>query len=176
MTNTNPITGIRYGAIAFHNIDPDLGQELWYTYGKDVSYEAACEELRGEIQHEVEDEVERGDLDEDDAVPEIESRYERRAEEIQIDEPTIEGEYDGVKYYISWLGGAPLLWVFDGPIGHARTMCSPCVPNAADLDSGYYMEGEPFDPVEEWGHFGFECYVVPRDWLRTDYDSEGGEA
>lgn len=194
MTNTNPTTGIRYGVIAFNNLDPDLGQELWYTYGKDLTYEAACEELLAEIERNadnIEDEVRIaiaesdpaliGDEDYeegrvllryealgyDDREDYIQSKFEDTAQNFHIDEPVIEGEYEGVKYRIDWLGGAPLLWVFEGPVGRCNSLCSPCVPNAGDLDSGF---------IDDEMEAGYECYVVPRDWLRADYDSEGGEA
>lgn len=86
----------------------------------------------------------------------IQSRVERERDNIQIEEPVIEGECDGIKYRIDWLGGAPLLWVTDGPLGYADKLCNPCVPNAADLDSGFSTD------VRSGGH---ECYVVPGDWL-----------
>jgi hypothetical protein len=39
-------------------------------------------------------------------------------------------------YELSYLGGAPLIWVTKSPfVTYCRT-CSPCVPNAGDLDNG----------------------------------------
>lgn len=39
------------------------------------------------------------------------------------------------KYLLSHLGGAPLIWVVESPyVTYCRT-CSPCVPNAGDLDN-----------------------------------------
>lgn len=193
MTNTNPVTGIRYGVIAFDNIDPDLGQDLWYTHGKDLSYEAAVKELQAELEREadaIEDQVHIGIAeadpslvgDEDYEARKIEEAYEskgyddredfieremeKRSEQIQIDEPVIEGEFEGVRYGIDWLGGAPLLWIFEGPVGRCRALCSPCVPNAGDLDSGFVVYLEP--GAEEWGDGGYECYCVPPDWLRKE--------
>lgn len=78
----------------------------------------------------------------------------------EIDEPHIVGERDGVTYQITWLGGVALLWVLDGPTGLADRLCSPCVPNAADLDSGFVFEEER-DGIDD----GWPCYVVPRNWL-----------
>lgn len=80
------------------------------------------------------------------------------------DEPTIEGEYEGVKYRISWLGGAPLLWVIEGPTGYASSLCSPCVPGAADLDSGITW-GQSLPAGSQPDRDCYLCYVVPRDWL-----------
>lgn len=118
MTNHNPETGIPYGVIACNSLDSDLVQELWYTHGTDLSYEEALAELRQELEAEA-DEIEAGETPDDDTyLPTgygdreafIEGEMDCRSQNIQIDEPTIEGEYEGVKYHISWLGGAPLLW------------------------------------------------------------------
>jgi len=145
MPNYNPDTGVPYGVIACNSLDSDLVNELWYTHGTDLSYEEAVRELRNEVNAE----VEAGELDEDDFDSELDLRVER----IQIDEPTIEGVYEGVHYHISWLGGAPLLWVFESPHINPHAQCSPCVPGAGDLDS----EGDVL------------CYDVPDDWRYHDH-------
>ena len=145
MPNYNPDTGVPYGVIACNSLDSDLVNELWYTHGTDLSYEEAVRELRNEVNAE----VEAGELDEDD----FDSELDLRAEHIEIDEPTIEGVYEGVHYHISWLGGAPLLWVFESPHINPHAQCSPCVPGAGDLDS----EGDVL------------CYDVPDDWRYHDH-------
>lgn len=179
--NTNPTTGIRYGVIAFNNLDPDLGQELWYTHGRDLSWEAAEKELWAEIERDadaIEEEVRIAIAEDDpslvghedyeasriesaymargydDREDYVESRFEREREQIQIEEPVIEGEYEGVKYRIDWLGGAPLLWVIEGPVIGRFDLCSPCVPNACSLES----------PNPD----GYEGYDVPADWRWND--------
>lgn len=153
MPNYNPESGVPYGVIACNSLDADLLDELWYTHGTNLSYEAAFEELRDEITAEVnaehEDDAER---DECDIQHEIDHRLEKACDYIQIDEPTIEGEYEGVQYHISWLGGAPLLWVFESPHINPHAQCSPCVPGAGDLDA----EGDVL------------CYDVPDDWRRDE--------
>lgn len=158
MPNYDPDTGIPYGTIYLHHLDSDLAQELWYTHGEDISHRDALEELRAEVTRDVEDEY--GDdesddrLSEEDMADEIDRRVETQSEFINIDEPTIEGEYEGVKYMISWLGGAPMLWVFSSPyVGH-YAQCSPCVPGAADLET----------PDE----FGIIAYDIPPDWRRDE--------
>lgn len=151
--NVNPDTGIRYGVMSLRNLDPDTVDWLW-SDGHNVSEEEALEELRAEIAKDVENERDdRGDdpLSEEDMEVEIERRFEAVAQDLQIEEPYIEGECEGVKYGISWLGGAPLLWVYWSPFTTHARLCSPCVPNAGDLDS--------LDPEN-----GFECYDVPADW------------
>jgi hypothetical protein len=57
-------------------------------------------------------------------------------------------------YLIQYLGGAPLIWVTKSPrIVYVKSLCSPCVPNAGDLDSGMTTEEE-----------GYECYGIPEEW------------
>ena len=157
MPNYNPDTGIPYGTIYLHHLDSDLAQELWYTHGEDISYKNALEELREAVSAQMIDEEENGECpirSVDDFDDELDEIVERRAEFIEIDEPTIEGEYEGVKYMISWLGGAPLLWVFRSPFTGSYAQCSPCVPGAGDLET----------PDE----YGVVCYDVPPDWRRDE--------
>lgn len=153
MFNVNPETGIRYGMIACNNLEPELLDALWYVYGKDLSYEEALNELKAEVRREVEFEQEDGFYI-DDVEDEINDRVESRAEWIQIDEPTIEGQHEGVKYRITWLGGAPMLWVFESPITGEFVLCSPCVPNCCDLDH-----------PQPGGCVGYD---VPADWRRDE--------
>jgi len=61
---------------------------------------------------------------------------------------------DDASYLIQYLGGAPLIWVTKSPrIVYVKSLCSPCVPNAGDLDSGLTTEDE-----------GYECYGIPEEW------------
>lgn len=64
------------------------------------------------------------------------------------------GESEGVKMRLSSLGGAPLLWILDSPYRATVRLCSPCVPNAGDLDSP--------DPD------GCECYAPGPDFYDGD--------
>ena len=146
-TNMSPDTGIRYGTIYLNELDPDTSAHL-FGIGKNVSYEEAMDEMRMEVAIEA---AGLG-LDESDREHWEDRELERRADHIQIDEPIIEGECEFVSYHISWLGGAPLLWVFYSPHVGRFDLCSPCVPNACNLTS-------PND-------LGYEGYSVPPDWLR----------
>lgn len=162
MLNTHPDTGVRFGVIALNNLDSDLASDLlWGPQAKDLSYKAAYDEAQCQAAGQADEEAgERGfvhgsqdwDAYVEDRTDELMDQF---SETYHCEEPLIEGEYGGVEYRISWLGGAPLLWVIEGPIGTARSLCSPCVPNAADLDSDFSL-GTDLD---------YECYVVPRDWL-----------
>lgn len=151
MSNINPETGIRFGTIYLHHLDHDTAAGLW-DYAENISEQQAYDDLRAEITTEIDQEVEeyasRGEEPPFDAEREIERRLDRASENIEIEEPYLEGECEGVKYGISHLGGAALLWVYESPIIGKHGLCSPCVPNAGDLES----EGD------------FECYDIPEDW------------
>jgi len=174
-SNVNPDTGIRYGVISMNSIDPDVGTDLWYGLDATVvSYQGFIEEVTAEANAQydglledamndlLEDEtpeqwMERQGYDERDAY--VAEYVESASDNYYCDEPDIVGVYEDVEYQITWLGGAPLLWILKGPIGFADQLCSPCVPNAADLDGGFILEGEPGEDER------YMCYVCPKDWL-----------
>lgn len=189
-SNVNPVSGIRYGVISGNSLDQDLLQDLLYgSDATDLDYEAAYDDARADAEAEFdrnlgEAEIAASETDANMTEGEreqfivdwlghqglvsyreshIDGALEQFSECYQGDEPNVEGEFDGVKYLISWLGGAPLVWIIEGPVGYADRLCSPCVPNAADLDSGYTLVDEFSD-----GHDGFPCYVAPRDWLEKE--------
>ena len=187
--NTAP-DGTRYGVIACASLNQDLVSYLFYgSQATNVSEEEAEAEVRAEAEAEYEALVEEADISAAESGADRRPDFSRERfqenwfdlkghehdKEIfveivldrihnqrhSIEEPTISGVYEGVTYEIGWLGGAPMLWVLQGPTGNVRALCSPCVPNAADLDSGFVLDSEPeFTPGE-----GFPCYCVPRDWL-----------
>lgn len=179
MTNTNPETGIRFGTIYMSHLDPDTADWLW-TNGTNVSEEEAYKELKAEIERDadlIEEECGIAVRERDGNMPDkdyervceteieaayerlgfdgrddyIDTRLERESENIQIDEPYIEGECEGVKYGISHLGGAALLFLLKSPYTMKARLCSPCVPNAGDCSS----------PDCD----GYECYAPPPDWF-----------
>jgi len=59
------------------------------------------------------------------------------------------------RYQLGYLGGAPLIWVIQSPVTTTCRRCSPCVPNAGNLDSP--------DPDG-----GITCYDIPPDWKNQD--------
>lgn len=193
MPNYNPNTGLAFGVISFNSLKSWCLEDLFYgDQARDLSYEAALEELKSEARAKYADLLDQaetaanetdGNMAEREREAFIESWFverealtdrdefvddyvERGRDQIQIDEAIIEGTYDGVTYRISWLGGAPLLSVFDGPQGVARSRCSPCVPGAADLDSGFLLDDE-MDPAADYSHWT-GCHCVPRSWMRED--------
>ncbi len=62
---------------------------------------------------------------------------------------------DGNQFLMSQLGGANLIWcIFSNRIVKVDSLCSPCVPNAGDLDT---------DEDED----GYECYGLPEQWKES---------
>lgn len=183
--NTNPDTGIRYGVISCNSLDSDLVQELMFgPQAVDLDYQNAYREAKNEARLRFDREVEEaeiaaaeiGDLTEtqieahmenwlevnlghSDLDDYVESALEKFSDMYQGDEATIEGTYQGTPYHITYLGGAPILYVVGGETGYAHRLCSPCVPGAADLDGGF---SEYFGGSDGGQH---HCYVVPLDWL-----------
>lgn len=163
ITNVNPETNIRYGVIALDSLDGDLAQELMFGMNAiDLTFEDIQGEAYSEAEAQASDEgVEESELDEW-----VDSRAAEIMEDVQIDEPHIRGGYEGVHYEILWLGGAAILFVTEGPVGYCGSLCSPCVPNTGDLDSGFELEDEDADRDED--EFQFKCYVVPKWWLEEN--------
>lgn len=134
MPNFNSETGLPYGVVQGNNLQPDLLDELYFK-ALDICEENLLEEER--ITR-----AENGQCDDVDWQDEF-------LEGCTIDEPSASFEYDGIHLQYSWLGGAPIVFSFNGPVQKVQSYCSPCVPGAADLDSG---EGE------------IECHGFPKDW------------
>ena len=179
LPNINPVTHVRYSVFALNYLNPDVADELWYgPQAKNLTEIEVEKEVRAEVEADAEaivEEVMIGIAETDyanlsneafveaavDAAFErlgydckegyIEYRVEREMEDAQIEEPTIEGEYEGVQYGISFLGGAPMLWVFQSPLIGKFALCSPCCPGATDGNS----EGE------------YEGYDIPADWKES---------
>lgn len=146
--------GIRYGTIYLNRLHPDIANDL-FNNGVNVSEQEAYDDCVSAVTSEAA-EIESEDLESmgySDSDDYIQDRVEELMGGYYVDEPRIEGEYEGVKYVIDWLGGAPLLWVISSPFVVKCGLCSPCVPNAGDLGS----VGD------------YEAYGIPDDWLAEDF-------
>lgn len=149
--NINPTTGIRYGVIALNDLDQDVVTDLLYGVGvTDVSSAEAAVEARKDATRRAQYEG----IPEDERQDWIDEKVEREMEYLEIGEPVFEGDLDGVKYRTFWLGGSHHLFILESPVIGTFRLCSPCVPNAADLSNP--------DPN------GYEGYDVPADWRSND--------
>ena len=136
LPNVNPETGIRYGVVALDSLEDWAFDEFFYQ-GRNVTADAALEEA-----------IANGlDPDDDDATQDFWDDYQAEEENYELETK------DGLKLGLSYLGGAPLVWVFESPVTTEARECSPCVPGAGDLDS------------QEPG--SFTCYTLPSEWFYT---------
>lgn len=172
--NIHEKTGIPYGIISANSLDPDVVYDLMYgSQAKNLSWEEYHAEVIREVNRradEIEESVDEGlpfatwgaevdakfrELGYRNRLQFVERETEAELEAYQRDEETIEGELDGVHYMTSWLGGALNFFIFESPVIFAGRQCSPCVPNACDLNS----DGD------------YEGYGVPADWLAQEYQA-----
>lgn len=128
--NINAETGIAYGVHKAINLDSYFWDEIF-------------EQVEGNYIAEL-----------------IENNPELEDEEIDLSCTMIEGEfkteYEGetITGRVSDLGGAHIVFITSSPQTRCVSPCSPCIPNAGDLDSG---DVAPSD--------GVECYALPVDLL-----------
>lgn len=157
--NINPESGIPYGYIKADAIDSDILDQLTFYNGKNLSYENAWQEYKAQKEREYEAmmeekriarrEIDGGTLSEDDDPPFDEDEAKDEFNDVYIGEEEVyAGERLGVHYQTSWLGGAQHLYIFKSPVLTKCRPCSPCVPNAGDLDSvGDYLA---YGVLVEW--------------------------
>lgn len=148
--NTNPETKIPYGYIAAAALDPEIVERLLFgAQARDLDFERYVDEVHEEVSIAA---AENGvSLDDPSYEDWCEREVERRVEDyVGPDEASVQGQYEGVTYATSWLGGALNFWIFESPCTTDKARrASPCVPGAAILD---VLDGS------EYG------YDVPADW------------
>lgn len=145
MSNVNTATGIRYGVISANSV-PDLYDEIT-TNGESLNWRAHIAEAESRVAALLEElGASRAEREAKDIVSNLDW------DGIEFDEQDYEyTDSDGNQFQLSHLGGAPLIWcIKTSSVVHCRSLCSPCVPNAGDLDSGIVSAED-----------GYECYGVP---------------
>lgn len=154
MPNTNPRTGLPFGVINGNSLHPEVLDALYMAASAQV-YDCAYRERKNDLRREVEDTFPNlcgVDWAEDQLNDLMDAQLESEAEcgAFGRDEPSAEVTYEGVTVHYGYLGGAPIVFSYDGPVTHVRSYYSPCCPGAVDLDSG------PGD---------IACHGVPESWL-----------
>jgi len=129
ISNVNPDSGIRYGIVSLNSLAEWVFDEF-FQFGRNLSYESALLEWVAED----------GDEDAD------EFEYESDEDTYELETP------DGLKLGLSTLGGAYNVWVFESPYIANHAICSPCCPNAGDINT-------PGD---------FPCYTLPPEWFSLE--------
>ena len=138
MANRDPETLTSYGVVSLISL-ADWVFDEFFQNGINLTADAALEEWRSD------NPAKAADEDED----EFWDYYDGDEEQYRL-------ETDGMILELSYLGGAPLVWVLKSPHKRSVRECSPCCPNAGDLDS-------PVEPGE-----GIVCYDLPHDWYFLD--------
>lgn len=153
ISNYDPACECHFGVISIHSVHPDALDDV-YQNGKNLTYEACVGQVKAELRSAISDYVSSRVLDEavDAAFEGIEDdlndAYESNGEEVFL--------YGADGYKIS---NSPLLvclFVEKSPYYTYTRGCSPCAPNAGDLDN---PDGslKTFCLGEEW----FEGRVAP---------------
>ena len=158
MTNINEKTGIAFGIISANCLDSELVQSLMFDYGTNHSEIVCFNEMVSEFLFSELTDEQLDELSDDEVVrQELAESLGFNPDfdfDFMIDEPLITGEYQGVTYQTSWLGGALNFVIFESPvITEKANRGSPCVPNMGVLDD---LDGD------------YQCYSIPDDW-RSEY-------
>jgi len=144
MPNMNEKTQIPYGVLAANDV-PFLFDDIT-MHGDNLSHEQLREDvqerLEDAIQGVVEDYTHKAtqivkNLDVAEILDALECHGLWDSYITEEEEYAYEYEHKGkaVKLLVSWLGGAPLIWVLESPFITYCRPCSPCVPGAGDLNS-----------------------------------------
>lgn len=150
--NVNPETGVHYGVINANSLDSDI-LDTMYTHGTDLSYEQAKKDIVADIVKTMSNYTSDRHLER--LMDTIEELTDNVLEECESHGP-YEFEYEGVKGLYSTESNTVM--IFESPVVVSALACSPCYPNAADLDN-----------VVDYGSNGYNvityAYGVPLDWL-----------
>jgi hypothetical protein len=156
LANVDPETGISYGVISLNSIDSYTLEDI-YQNGEDLSYKAAREEAEKEFSM-LKYNPDGTPLDDDY----LESAMQEWDEAYQNDNDAYLYTSEGITVQTS--GDGSTLWVFKSPYTRLVSQCSPCVPNAGDLNTETAKWNSQGAPVN--------AYDLPQTWLRND--SEDG--
>jgi len=127
--NIHPETNIAYGVTNLNSLK-DWVYDEFFNHGKNTSYAAALDDWQKT----------NPDCDEQEF-----------ADEYMGEEDCYSLEKDGMSLELSYLGGAPMVFVLESSITTLCSQCSPCVPNAGDLNSQHEL--------------GMRAYTLPGDWF-----------
>ena len=130
MPNFNAKTGLPFGVVGINSLNGDVVDEI---------FSSACDSALDVLLRDWREE----NPDTDDDV---------FWDELSDGDWEVSGDFcvDGIHGRLTCLGGGYIAFSYDGPPTNVRSYCSPCVPGAADIDSG---DGE------------ISCHGFPSDWL-----------
>jgi len=123
--NMDVDTGIHYGCISQHSVDLSAMDD-WYD--NDAYYDEAKQEITDGIESALSDYLDKEYIEEV-----IEAALDRFNESYQNDEPAY---YIEDTEYVATYSNSLCCWIIEkSPYYTYCKVCSPCVPNAGDLDS-----------------------------------------
>jgi len=146
-------TGIHYGVINANSLDPETLDQI-ITRGTSA-YEADFEEELTRIRGSLERFLTKADTDA--VVEEIVAAF--RENTSDDDSPVFFSDVEGVSG--EYLRNSNVVMIFKSPVYTCARQCSPCYPNAGDLDT-----------LDE---YGFDTYAPPEDWW-YEYNEKTAES
>ena len=168
MANRHPVTGVRY---TIYHINNELHPEVWDDIYRDGGESVELVDARSEAVTKAAEalrELGFGKWTVENCLDILSDDF---AEGYECDEPTYEGETDGIKWVVTWLGGAPHLTVLESPYYGVGRECSPCVPNAlcsSTITAIFSDEDAAGCHASVAG--GVYGYALPTTWLRDKED------
>jgi hypothetical protein len=138
---TNHDGNAAYGVVALNSLG-DWAFDEFFHNGENLTAENCLADFLDEWDANNPGNSEEREDAREDAIQEFWDGYYGEEEEYRIQTDTMILE-------LSYLGGAPLVWVIKSPHTRMVQPCSPCCPGAGDLDSG---EGSilAYDLPPEW--------------------------
>ena len=153
MPNKNPKTGLPLGVTSANRLHPEVADQLYMRASAKVYDQARAEryaQLTAELANLLPDVAPCYREEGISELVDLQIDAEAERGDFGIDEPSAEVVYEDITVFYSYLGGAPIVFSCDGPVTYVAAYCSPCVPGAADLNSGP-------------GEIAYDG--VPEDWL-----------
>lgn len=158
--NIHPITNVRYGVLCLRGIDSDVSSDLMFQNGIDTNYiEAMISRINStDIEF-------NSDANDNENTYQYWDRIQKELEALDYDWYDFHEEYqdftgdvyacqmDGVTCIVN--NNDNVLMVLESPVIVNAALCSPCYPNAGDLDN-----------LDE---DGYETYFVPDSWFIEEF-------
>lgn len=164
--NYDESTGIHYGVISQHSIGPEALDEIYHgPHSTDLAYENWKEQLKAEIKSAAEDYMNSRQLE---RFVEHCMDWDDIGESYQGDE--IDPRYEEAGYVVNKCLDADL-FVIKSPFYTYAPECSPCVPNAGNLDSATKQQLAVDVALHEvFGEKGLlKSYCFGHDWFETGF-------
>lgn len=148
--NQDPQTGVHYGVIHYNSLNPEALDDI-FTQGENLSYKNALDEAKNSLKKAIEDAMEYHNkfAIENVVNAALDALEENFGDSYHEDEDIY--EYSKAGYIITNSPSLCALFIIKSPYVTNCKYCSPCAPNAGDLDN-------PLDG-------GVETYCLELDWF-----------